>query len=132
LESRSSSAQPIAQRVDIATPREGAAADGPSPYRAPAPHTPVEVSMVPHNRLHTSDLRRRVPIVSTAVVAAAVLLVAGCSSGKSKTPAGGSSSSGGAASTSGGAASGSPTGSPITIGISLSLTGDFSDPGTAA
>ncbi|HTC69152.1 MAG TPA: amino acid ABC transporter substrate-binding protein, partial [Acidothermaceae bacterium] len=26
----------------------------------------------------------------------------------------------------------SPTGSPITIGISLSLTGDFSDPGTAA
>lgn len=100
--------------------------------------------MVSHNRLHGAA-RRSVPAASTAVLAVGALLLAGCSSNSTKassststTPAaatgGGSSSSssgsGGGASASAPAAS--PTGSPITIGISLSLTGDFSDPGTAA
>jgi branched-chain amino acid transport system substrate-binding protein len=62
------------------------------------------------NRLSPRSARRLVP------VAAALAVVAGCSSGGSGTPSG---------------SSAGPSG-PLRIGISLSLTGDFADPGKAA
>ncbi len=92
--------------------------------------------MVSHNRLHASRFWRPVPVASMAAVSVTALLLAGCSSSKSKTPSASSSSAAtsasATASSSASAAVASPTGAPITIGISLSLTGDFSDPGTAA
>ena len=96
--------------------------------------------MVMHNRLHRP--RRSVPVASAAVLAVGALLLAGCSSNNTKASSAASNTSAGAtsasstSSVSGSSAASvpaaSPTGSPITIGISLSLTGDFSDSGTAA
>jgi branched-chain amino acid transport system substrate-binding protein len=107
--------------------------------------------MVSHNRLHAPRLWRPLPVASTAAFAVTALLVAGCSSSKSAAPSGGSSSTAASPTATGASSSSapavastsasapaasapvaSPTGTPITIGISLSLTGDFSDPGTAA
>lgn len=66
------------------------------------------------------------------VVVGAVVL-AGCSSSKSASPAASTPATSAAATSAASSTQpASPTGKPIVIGISLSLTGDFSDSGTAA
>ncbi|MDP9027080.1 MAG: amino acid ABC transporter substrate-binding protein [Actinomycetota bacterium] len=62
--------------------------------------------------IHSARLRRTRALAATATVLSATLALAGC--------------------TTGAASSGSSSGTPLTIGISLSLSGDFSDSGKAA
>ena len=68
--------------------------------------------------------------VSTGLALGVVTLVAACG-GSSSSSSSASSSGGGAASSASTSASGGATGSPITIGTSLSLSGDFSADGQA-
>src|SRR5215469_11308875 len=75
--------------------------------------------------------RRRAWMLSGAAMAAiAALLTAGCG-GSSNSSASAGSASSAAASTSGTAGSGGASGSPVVIGSSLSLSGDFSADGQA-
>lgn len=79
--------------------------------------------------IRKSSSGRRRWLKSLSLATAAVLVMAGCSTSNgtpsSTTPTGSASTSG--------APSATPTaGPPLNIGISLSLTGDFADPGKAA
>ena len=69
--------------------------------------------------------------VSAGLALGAVTLVAACGGSSSSSSNSSSSSGGGATSSASSSASGGATGSPITIGTSLSLSGDFSADGQA-
>jgi branched-chain amino acid transport system substrate-binding protein len=70
-------------------------------------------------------------VSSVVAVSAIVALLAGCggSSSNSSSASGGSSSTSGSSGSSGSGGSGAASGSPITIGASLSLSGDFASDG---
>jgi branched-chain amino acid transport system substrate-binding protein len=77
-----------------------------------------------------TSVRRRAWVSSVMAVAAIAALLAGCGgSSSSSSSASGGSGSGGSSSSSG--SGGGASGSPVVIGASLSLSGDFSADGTA-
>jgi branched-chain amino acid transport system substrate-binding protein len=72
--------------------------------------------------------RRRTWVSSVMAVAAIAALLAGCG-GSSSSSSSASASSGSSGSSTSGGSSGAATGSPVTIGASLSLSGDFASDG---
>ncbi len=78
-----------------------------------------------------TSVRRRAWVSSVIAIAAIAALLAGCGGSSSSSGSASSGSSGSSGSGSSGGSSGGASGSPVVIGTSLSLSGDFSADGTA-